>query len=288
MIKGTQKTETTFEKKFYTGFGEFEIVAICPTRAQLDKILGITEREEEPKEIDYLSTDGEGNRRVRLTFLMRERSGELVYNSILLTEKFRTNKDGTKYQFVNSVCQTAWAENESVLPDWFTKCYDKEKNYLGDRIVRKALVGEEEFVTLIRSWLGKLDFYSKDTEVFADTKKLFAGNFKDLQGIMDTNFVKPFVALVGVRTKDGEDGIKQYQGVYQKSYLPLDLLKTACNAGNTSNSWHRKVWDKFYDDLVGEYGYKDFYTISPFKEYNKDEDVSSSVQTFVQHEGPAF
>ena len=52
MIKGTQKTETTFEKKFYTGFGEFEIVAICPTRAQLDKILGITEREEEPKEID--------------------------------------------------------------------------------------------------------------------------------------------------------------------------------------------------------------------------------------------
>jgi hypothetical protein len=277
MVKGNQKQDN--ERKLYVGFANVRVAAVNPDRKELNALLG-KEDSEDDKPIEYVD-EYDGTPRVRIAVWLREEgTNRLFVHSFNMLNKERTNKDGSKYQYINNTCSTSWADEDSNLMEWFTKFTNKNKEVVGDKTFRKALVGEEELASLIRSWLGKLNFNDPDTDVTVDTKKLFKGNFKELQEQIDGDFDTSFVALLGVRTvepKEGEEGeTKQYQAVYGKSFLPGQFIKYINNDLKFPTDYTKKVWSKFSDEVTGEYGANFYYEFEPLAEYDKSRDLSAS------------
>ena len=155
MVKGNQANTVSKQAK-YIGFTKVQLKAVNPTRSELNKLLG-KEDSDDDKEIVYLSQDNDGNDRVRLSFWLYDESLDNYFiHSFNLTDKVRLSKDGVKTQYVNNTCITAWSDVDENLPDWFTSFLDRSKQELGPKEYRKALLGEEELVILLRSWLGRM------------------------------------------------------------------------------------------------------------------------------------
>jgi len=298
-VKGKQRTATEFVKKLYVGFTSVKVVAVNPSREELNKLIG-KEDTPEDKPIEYSGTDQEGNDRMRILFCLKDdESKELFFYSFNLTNKERKNKDGDKCQVVNSTCITSWAPylkkgdaitdkvDESVLQDWFLNFTSKEKENLGPKKWRKALAGEEELVTLLRAWLGRLNFMDPETEVLVDTKKLFKQNFKELRELISLDeegkfttdgLDSPFVILLGVR-KDEDDPTKKYQQVWGKGFLPNSFMKYINNGMKFPSDYTKKVWKKFSEDVTGDYGFDGYTELVPLAEYDPAKDPTGGEKT---------
>ncbi len=311
-VTGKQKKVQEFTNKQFVGFTSVKVIAVNPSREELNKILG-KEDTPEDKPITYAGTDQEGHERMRMLFVLRDdKNDHLFFHSFNLTNKIRKNKDGDKCQIVNSTCSTSWAPlikaldkkgkpvlddegknvyttnvDESLIQGWFANFTNKDKVVLGPKKWRPALSGEEELVTLLRSWLGRLDFMDPETEVFVDTAKLFNENFKELRelisldeegkftaGGLDTEFV----ILLGVRT-DEEDVTKKYQQVWSKAFLPAGFIKYINNGMKFPTDYSKKVFKKFKDDVEGEYGFDGFTELVPLREYDETKDIAGSTAT---------
>ncbi len=284
MVKGNQASQTGKTVKKYVGFTKVQLRAVNPTRSEVNKLLG-KEDSDDDKEINYLSEDNDGNKRVRLSFwLYDEKLDNYFIHSFNLTNKVRLSKDGVKTQYVNGVCITAWSDVDENLPDWFTTFLDKQKNDIGKKDFRKALLGEEELATLLRSWLGRMEWLNPSTSVMIDTEALFDGNYKELQELVDSDYDTPFVVLTGVRT-DENDSEKQYQQVYGKSFLPSSFMNIM-EGGSTpisekifSNDYARKIWNRFENEVTGDYGFGAYFELAPIQEYDKEKDVAAAPTT---------
>lgn len=295
-VKGKQREQKEFVKELFVGFTSVKVIGLNPNLTELNKLLG-RETAPDQKEPVYLGTDQEGHERLRLAFWLRDdKNDKLFVHSFNLTNKERKNKDGDKCQLVNSTCSTSWApyvkkgENitdkvdESVVQEWFKNFTDKEKNVLGPKKFRKALAGEEELVTFVRSWLGRLNFMDTETEVLIDTKKLFKENYKELRELisLDENeefssdgLDTPFVILLGVRT-DEDDSTKKYQQVWSKAFLPNGFMKYINNGLKFPTDYAKKVWSKFKEEVEGEYGFDGYTELVPLVEYNGEKDMSGT------------
>lgn len=308
-VKGKQKTQTEFTKDLFVGFTAVKVLAVNPSREQLNKILG-KEDSPEDKAITYAGNDQEGNDRMRILFVLKDdKTEKIFFHSFNLTNKVRKNKEGDKCQIVNSTCSTSWAPfikkldkkgnvvrdedgkevmtdtvDETLIQDWFINFTNKEKEVLGKKKWRPALSGEEELVTLLRSWLGRLDFMDPDTEVSVDTAKLFKENFKELRELIsldeEGNFTTggldtPFVVLLGVRT-DEEDATKKYQQVWSKAFLPAGFMKYINNGMKFPTDYSKKIFKKFKDEVEGEYGFNGYTQLVPLTEYDETKDPSGT------------
>lgn len=268
MIKGNAKQETKFENQLFTGFTVLTVKAVNPTRVQLNKLLE-KEDSDDDKEIEYKGEDKDGNDRIRLVFWLHDENlNKFFPYSFNLIKKERMNKNEDKNQFINSVCLTSWADKQENLQDWFVKFIDRQKNELGTKEVRKALVGEEELGTLLRAWLGKLNWNDPETNVMIDTAKIFKEDYSELQSQIGGDYATPFVALLGVRT-DENDTEKQYQQVYGKSFLPAGFFSYIENGFKFKTEYSKKVWQKFEEEVMSEYGFSSFYEMEPLKNYDK-------------------
>lgn len=285
-VKGKER-EPISEKKLYVGLTTVEVKAFNPTKKELNKLLGNDDKPDD-KEILYSSQDADGNERQRMTFWLKsEDVNQFFVHSFLLVKKKRTNKDGTKVQIINSTCDTTWVPlvngkaDETVIPDWFGNFTTKEKGtnevkFLGKKTFREAVSGEEELGILLKAWLGKLNWRDPDTEVNIDTDKLFKEKYGDVRELIDGNYSTAFVALIGVRT-DETDTTKKYQQVYGKTFLPNGFLKQVQK--NKFTEWGQKTWDKFKEEVEGEYGAQFFVELVPLKEYDEREDITASTAT---------
>lgn len=271
MIKGSKRSVNESVNTKYVGFTSVEVVAVNPTKSELNKLLG-KEDSDEDKPIEYLSADQEGNERLRLSFWLYDKKldNHFVY-SFNLTNKERVSKDGNKAQYINSVCLTAWADDEANLQPWFKAFLDKEKNEIGDKKFRKAVLGEEELGILLRAWLGKLNWNDTDCEVTINLKSLFAEDYSELRALIGGDYSTPFVILLGVRT-DEADSTKQYQQVYGKSFLPNGFIGYIEKGFKFPTDYSRKTWKKFEDEVSGEYGFSAYFDLVPLKEYDQSED----------------
>lgn len=276
-IKGNQRQDN--EKKLYVGFANVKVVSINPTRKQMNTLVG-KEDSDKDEEINYVD-EFDGNQRVRIVIWLKEEgTGRLFIHSFNILNKERINLAGDKYQYINNVCSTGWADEESNLMDWFVNFTTKEKEVIGKKTYRKALVGEEELANFIRAWLNKLNFNNPATDVTISTKDLFAGKFKELQEQVDGDFVTPFVALFGVRTvvpKEGEEGeIKKYQAIYGKNFLQSQFIKFINNGNKMPNDYTKKQWSRFVEEVSGEYGANFYYELEPLTEYDAERDLIGS------------
>jgi hypothetical protein len=274
------KENQDFQKK--VGLFEGKVILINPTVEQYKDVLNI-ELKEDSKAAEYLGESKEGNTTLRLSIWLKDVKTEQNFNlSFYLEDKERENKDGTKNQYINQIGMCAWASSEDELPQWFKGTSDNPKDY------RVAYVGEEELYEFLRNWLGLLDYSKHDTTLSLDWKKLMRGNIKELTSQIDGEYSTSFISMATVITKEREGEIKEYQGVYNKAFLPNYSLKQFRLSGSnyddpkkiadllTKKSKELKSHERFVLKISGEYGCKDFYIFKDLQDYNPDMNMAAS------------
>ena len=274
---GGNKRQSTGESNFSKKVGLFEakVVAINPTIEEFKDKLGI-ELKEDSKAIEYLGMSQDGNKTVRIDVWLEEVKNKDKFKvAFFLENKERENKDGTKKQYINSVGSCSWADDENNLPKWFT-----EREY------RVAYMGEEDLYNFMRTWLGDLDYRDAETTLQLDWSKLMKGNTKDLRDQINGEWCTNIVALATVKTVEKDGELKEYQGVYNKAFLPAYTLKQFrlidFSNSNTlkqlreKKSKDLKPHERFVLNITGEYGCKEFYTFKDIADYNADDNLVAS------------
>ena len=286
---GGKKRENTGSGDFSKKVGLFEanVVAINPTAEEFKDILGM-ELKEDSKATEYLGETRDGNNYLRIdVWLQKVNSDDKFKTSFFLEDKERENKDGTKKQYINSIGMCSWAADENDLAEWFTK----------DRDYRVAYVGEEDFYNFMRTWLSELDYRDAETVLQLEWKKLMRGNVKDIKDQIDGEWCKSVVALATVIVKDKDGEAKEYQGIYNKAFLPGYALKqfrlvdygSSKVQADLKNKKPRdlKGHEKFVLNIVGEYGCKDYYILRDIQDYNPDDNLVAS-DAYISDDGDDY
>ena len=179
----------------------------------------------------------------------------------------------------------SWAADPNDLFEWFTK----------GREYRVAFVGEEDLYNFLRTWMGNLDLRDVETTLQIDWKKLMKGNVKDLKTQVGGEYVTPVTALATIKTVEKEDGVKEYQTIYNKAFLPaysikqfrlLDYSSSATlSTLRSKKSKDLKPHERFVVNLTGEYGCKDFYILKDLKDYNAGDNLVASDKVIAEDDG---
>lgn len=274
---GGKKRENTGnggDFKKFVGLFEAKVIAVNPTAEQFKDVLGM-EIKEDSKATEYLS-ERDGNTVLRVDFWLEEVKNQDKFKvSFFLEDKERDNKDGTKQQYINEIGMCSWADDVNNLPEWFS-----------NRDYRQANVGEEDLYNFLRTWLCELDYRHADTTLTLEWKKLMKGNVRDLKDQVGGEWCGNVVASAIVITKEKDGEIKEYQGIYNRAFLPAYSLKNfrlvdysdrKIVAGlQSKKSKDLKPHERFVLNMSGEYGCKDYYTFADLREYNPDDNLVAS------------
>jgi len=278
------------EFKKHVGLFEAKVIAVNPDVEEYKDILDI-ELKEDSKATEYLGTNTDGNAYLRVDVWLEnvkkeaeKEHGDRFVVTFFLENKERMNKDQTKTQYINDVGTCTWAEDENLLPNWFKGLDEQGKGTL--REYRIAYNGEEELYNFMRSWLSNLDYREAETTLSIEWKKLMKGNVKDIREQIDSEWCGNIVCLATVRVKEKEGELKEFQGVYNKAFLPPYSLKNFrlinyMDSTILANLRAKKLRDlkaheKFVLNVTGEYGCKDFYILRDLKEYNAEDNLVAS------------
>jgi hypothetical protein len=271
--KKEQAQQTEYAKK--VGLFEANVIAVNPNAEEYNDILGI-ELKEDSKAIEYLGKSQDGNTTLRVDFWLEEVKNKDKFKvTFFLENKEKENKDATKKQYINEVGVCSWAADANDLPEWFAK-----------RDYRVAFVGEEELYNFMRTWLGGLDYRDASTTLQLDWKSLMKGNVKDIKAQVGGEYSTSVLALATIKTVVKNDETKEYQGVYNKAFLPaynlkqfrlIDYSKADVLSGiRQKKSKDLKPHERFVLNVTGEYGCKDFYILKDMKDYNADDNLVAS------------
>jgi len=273
---GGKKRENTggggeFAKK--VGLFEAKVIAVNPDAEEFKDLLGM-EIKEDSKQTEYLG-ERDGNTTLRLDFWLEEvKSKDKFKVTFFLENKEKENKDATKKQYINNIGMCSWADDPNNLYEWFTK-----------REYRPAFVGEEDLYNFMRTWLSDLDYREVETTLQLEWKKLMRGNVKDIKDQISGEWATNIVALATIKSVIKEDETKEYQGVYNRAFLPAYALKQmrllefnneALNTMRGKKSKDLKPHERFVLNVTGEYGCKDFYVLKDLRDYNSDENLVAS------------
>jgi hypothetical protein len=277
-IGGEKRQSPTFDDKEFAkkvGLFEARVIAVNPTTEEYADVLG-RQLKEDSKATEYLGTSKDGNARLRLDFWLEEvKSKEKFKLTFFIENKEKENKDQTKKQYINNIGRCTWADSPNNLPTWFQ-----------ERENRVSFVGEEDLYNFLRSWLSNIDFSSKKSTLQVEFNKLIKGNVKELKEQINGEWATNIVALATINTKETDDGVKEFQNIYNKAFLPPYSIKAFrlldYNAAGTISGLRQKAskdlkpHERFVLNVVGEYGCKDFFTFKELKEYSSEDNLVSS------------
>lgn len=262
--------QTDYAKK--VGLFEAKVIAINPDAEEYKETLGI-ELKEDSKALEYLGENRDGNKTLRVDFWLEEIKNKEKYKvTFFLENKEKVNKDGTKKQYINNVGTCSWASDANDLPEWFAK-----------REYRVAFVGEDELYSFLQTWLGNLDYRDAETTLQLDWKNMMKGNLKDIKSQIGGEYCVNIMALATIKTVEKDGEVKEYQGVYNKAFLPAYDIKqfrvTDYSKSDVLNSLRAKKtkdlkrYERFVINVTGEYGCKDFYILKDLKEYSAGDNI---------------
>jgi len=185
----------------YTGIAPVSVVAINPSLDQLSD-LGINLRSEPEYKVTLNEEDYN-----KLVFWLKSDVPGLSFTTrfeILMQDKIRTSKDGSKFMWANNIGQTTWSA-EVPGYDWW-KNADK---------TRKAYVGEDTLINFTKAWAN----VANGGEVSFDTiEAIDKGQVAELQEYVRVLKDNKLRVLVGV--KDGK-----YQAVYNRHFGRLKPMR---------------------------------------------------------------
>ncbi len=237
IAQGTETKETQGGARLMTGLVPMMVVAVNPSKKELEAIYG-RDLEKEP---EYISADEAGVRKLRIDFIMKTViNDKLGCNEEIITkvpffleDKPAYTSDGSKVYMLN-----LYGENACIPVE------DAKKNTLPDNMqwynttkMRPAYRGEIELVGFLKQYLGIPNRAFKD-KVIPDVSKAeiqlekiknyFNGDIKEFVSVVNLRKPTNIILLAGgVRTTDDN---KQYQAWYLKKPLKygttnLDYIK---------------------------------------------------------------
>lgn len=243
--------------KRYVGIAPVKVLAVNPTKAELEGIYGTT-LDKEPEYLGSREVDGKNVPFVRVDFIVatdEEKSGVAMTTkaSFFVRGQFMMNKDATKVKVVDKYARTAWVTQEEfknkLIPTYANGPARIDKDY------RMLYQGEEELLMFVKNYLGILDVdeyadgvwrmraNAEDyTAGFNNIPNWFKGDISEIKeavNMMPNNYIK---LLFGVRTTD--DG-KEYQDVFTRASQRFNTRKNtvieralteAQNAGAYANT----------------------------------------------------
>ena len=225
---GKESVEGVF--KFYKGVAAFNIVAVNPTKKELEELQGRS-IENEP---EYKGKTDDGVDTMRVVFYAKTNPEAKVNNGIelllpisfMLTKSTRVGQTSGKIQVIDKYGRTAWATKEELnsktIPQYANGPANIDKDY------RAIYQGEEQLVNFLIQWLnipnpadykdGKwvMKANPEDSEVSLNMDALFKGDVTELKDLIKLapNFLVK--AAVGIKTTD--EG-KQYQAVFTRMFV---------------------------------------------------------------------
>ena len=205
--KAVESKETT-EIKRYIGIAPVQVLAVNPSKKDLESIYNTT-LEKEP---EYLGS-------TKVSFFVRK--------------AFMTNRDNTKVKVVDKYARTAWVTQDEfknkLVPQYKNGPARIDNNY------RALYAGEEELLGFVKNYLGindvdefvdgnwRMRANPQDYEAgFNDMEKWFGGDISEIKNaiaLMPNNYIK---LLFGVRHTD--DG-REYQDVFNRATLKYSTRK---------------------------------------------------------------
>lgn len=297
----------TIENKKKVGLGIMEVVGVCMSNQELKEEGFYVKEGTEGEERSFIS-EKEGVDSVRLEFALKEVKTEEPFMqkiSFFLENREREslNTPGS-FQWINNQGTCSYAKDMESLPDWFKAGGD----------VRKALVGEEQFMAFMRSCMA-INFRDGGTLAY-DVKKFFKGNFKELKADLKSDFLSTVIVAFTVKERDvmneetGEAEKKEYQNFYNKAFAPGSQAKFLNNKREFTEADVEKLFtrvesnDRIKEENKGkapaerkkldylsmletlvvtmaspEYPCKDRYYLGILKDYNPSEDFIGSGKT---------
>lgn len=255
-LKGTERESKNYEK--YVGLFTGKVVAVNPNKAELEKLLNTTLE----NEITYKDVNEEnGAKKIILSFWIKANNPEInnLFNvKIFLENTIRVSSTG-KTQYINTIGQTSFSDDIDTIPD-----------FIKERKLRKALIGEETLYKFLSSWLSDLDMSSPNTEISLDNiQNLFNNKTTELRDSIENFHDKSIGLLATIRTSaEGKD----YQGIYSYEFLPAYAVESYITKGKMYKSLTRLI-DKV--ESV-EYPCKDYFEICALHPYSPEKNIVSS------------
>lgn len=240
IVGKTQESTETQEFKRYIGVGSSYVLAVNPTKEELEKIYG-----REQKEPEYVVNTDNG-KEVRINFIVRtdpkQCNGIDIINRLMFTLRNAPvyNRDKTKVQVIDDYGNSTWADVKDAEAG--KKLLSSNGNeLLIDTKYRKACVGEADLVSFLKIYLGVRDAFkyvngswtkvdNAGDYVFGleHIKDYFNGDFSELRQALQLEPNNKVKLLYGIRTTDEN---KQYQAVASRDGL---ILRN--NAGSSAYS----------------------------------------------------
>lgn len=228
---GKESVEGAF--KMYKGMAAFNIVAVNPTKAELEALTG-REIENDP---EYVGKTDEGKEQIRVVFYAKTAPEAKLNNGIellipisfMLTKDFKIGQTSGKCQIIDKFGRTAWATKEELQSKSIPQYTSGPANISAD--YRPAWQGEELLIDFLIQWLnipnpanykdGKWTMKEdpSDSEVSLNMEALFKGNVKELKELVALAAAYIVKGAVGIRTVDNENGTRQYQAVFTRKFV---------------------------------------------------------------------
>jgi len=195
-LNGNSSDKPVFQEiKLYTGLANMKVVAINPTKAEMEA-MGMKSQNDPI----YLTQDQEGVKKLRLDFYLNHKTMNIRTKvSFFLEDKYRTDKDGKKAEWINNFGRSAWGTIDA--PPSETKWFETKD-------VRKAKVGEADLHAFLINWLN---IAPTDEAKLDNFNALFLGNYSELKSLLAHYPNNEARVLLTVR--EGK-----YQSVYNKYF----------------------------------------------------------------------
>lgn len=230
-IGKTQESTETAEFKKYVGVGSSFVLAVNPTKKELEEIYG----REQTNDPEYV-VDTDNGKEARITFVVKTDpnvcNGIEIINRVMFTLRNTPayNRDQTKVQVIDKYGNTTWTDVETAKSGG--KILSKNGTAIGiDDNYRMACVGEADLIDFLKAYLcvGSAFNYVNGAWVKKDDaddyvfglehiKNYFTGDFSEIKEAIKLQPNNKVKLLYGVRTTD--EG-KQYQAVATRSGMVL-------------------------------------------------------------------
>lgn len=233
-IEGSKRPEFARQIGVFVG----KVVAINPTGEQIKELYEMESApEKEPeytgeKDMEVPTHLDEAGQVIKVTktvkfcridFYIRDtKTNKADKKAFFLWDSPFVKKDLSKQQFINSQGKTAWVDDVANLPMKFTHLLDKQGHALEDLSYHASIRGESDLIEFLDMWLA-ID-KKKAYDMSIDTGKLFRGNFRELQGLIESELASLIMGVKTVRAVEGPDGIQFWQDMWKK-FLPAFAAK---------------------------------------------------------------
>lgn len=314
MISGEKRVEFARKVGVFVG----EIIAINPDAAKIAELYKMdTPAEKEPEYTSEKDTDvpdhiEDGNvvkvtktvRNARIdVYIQDTKTTSVTKKSFFLSDQPFVKKDLTKQQYINVQGKTAWVDSPGNLPKKFTHFLDKQGNAMEEIPYHASVQGESELIEFLDTWLSIEKKKAFDLSISADN--MFKGNFRELQGLVNSDLSSLVMGVYTVRAVDGDQGVQFYQDLWKK-FLPAftikffqqidftpeklkeivdkDVALRAKISGKEQiqNSDWLSNWEKFAMDITGEYGCKDSFSLKMAHDFDPETHYATQAATIDQ------